>query len=124
MGGFLSWCQCTNSFSTGRGITINYLLIYNTTMFKSKSKGFINIIAALVIGALAVCVGALIDHTIQPISSPLSSKVGAVNYVTGGGTYRLASSISSTQTSIKLSSFTEPVSGTPYTMAYLNSALE
>ena len=48
----------------------------------------------------------------------------AYNYLTGGGTYRLASSISSTQNTIKLSSFKEPVSGTLYTMAYLNSALE
>lgn len=43
---------------------------------------------------------------------------------TGGGTYRLQSSISSTQTSITLSSFKEPVSGTLYTMAYLNSSIE
>jgi len=88
-------------------------------------KGFLNIIAALIVGAVAVIAGAFIDHKIQPasISAP-AQKVGAVNYVTGGGTYRLASSISSSQTTIKLSSFKEPVSGTPYTMSYLNSALE
>jgi len=39
----------------------------------------------------------------------------------GSGTYTLNSSISSTATSITLSSFTEPVSGTPYTMALLNT---
>lgn len=44
--------------------------------------------------------------------------------VTGGSTYRLQSSISSTQTTITLSSFKEPVSGTPYTMSYLNSSIE
>lgn len=40
---------------------------------------------------------------------------------TGGGTYYLQASISASQTTITLSSFTEPGSGTPYTMAYLNS---
>lgn len=39
----------------------------------------------------------------------------------GGSTYFLNSSISSTATSITLSSFTEPVSGTPYTMVLLNT---
>ncbi len=39
----------------------------------------------------------------------------------GGGTYTLGSSISSTDTSILLSSFLEPVSGTPYTMVLLNT---
>lgn len=39
----------------------------------------------------------------------------------GGGTYNLGSSISSTQTSILLSSFKEPVSLVPYTMALLNT---
>jgi len=42
-------------------------------------------------------------------------------YPAGGQTYTLGSSISSTDTSILLSSFTEPVSGTPYTMALLNT---
>lgn len=41
----------------------------------------------------------------------------------GGGTYFLNGSISSTATSITLSSFTEPVSGTPYTMALLNTEI-
>lgn len=90
-------------------------------MKSSIKKGFVNIIIALIIGALAVCTGAFIDKSFQ---TKTDTKVGAINYVTGGGTYRLASSVSSTQTSIKLSSFLEPVSGTPYTMAYLNSSLE
>jgi len=42
-------------------------------------------------------------------------------YTFGAGTYTLASSISSTDTSITLSSFLEPVTGTPYTMALLNT---
>lgn len=40
---------------------------------------------------------------------------------TGGGTYLLNSSISSSQTSITLTSFTEPGSGIPYTMSYINT---
>lgn len=39
----------------------------------------------------------------------------------GGKTYNLGSSIGSTDTSILLSSFLEPVSGTPYTMVLLNT---
>lgn len=41
----------------------------------------------------------------------------------GSGTYFLGSSIGSTDTSILLSSFLEPVSGTPYTMALLNTSI-
>lgn len=44
--------------------------------------------------------------------------------VTGGGTYRLQASLSSTQTTVTLSSFKEPVSNIPYTMSYLNSSIE
>lgn len=39
----------------------------------------------------------------------------------GATTYTLGNSISSTDTSILLTSFTEPVTGTPYTMALLNT---
>ncbi len=39
----------------------------------------------------------------------------------GAGTYTLNSSISSTATTITLTSFTEPVSGTPYTMVLIGS---
>lgn len=39
----------------------------------------------------------------------------------GGGTYNLGSSIGSTDTTILLSSFTEPVSNVPYTMVLLNT---
>lgn len=46
--------------------------------------------------------------------------LGAYN-PSGGGTYRLSGSIGTTNTSITLSSFKEPVSNVPYTMAYLNS---
>jgi hypothetical protein len=40
---------------------------------------------------------------------------------TGGGTYRIASSIGTANSSIRLSSFKEPVSNLPYTMSYLGS---
>lgn len=40
---------------------------------------------------------------------------------TGGSTYRLASSIGTTDTTIRLSSFKEPVSDIPYTMTYLDT---
>lgn len=43
---------------------------------------------------------------------------------TGGQTYSLAASISSTQNTILLSSFLEPVTNIPYTMSYLNSVIE
>lgn len=45
-------------------------------------------------------------------------------YPTGGGTYRLQSSIGTTNTSIPLSSFREPISNIAYTMSYLNSSVE
>lgn len=57
----------------------------------------------------------------SPTPSPTLT-LGAFN-PTGGGTYRMASSIGSTNTSINLSSFKEPVSNIPYTMAYLNSSV-
>lgn len=45
----------------------------------------------------------------------------ATYYPAGGGTYNLGSSIGSTDTSILLSSFLEPVSNVPYTMVLLNT---
>jgi hypothetical protein len=48
--------------------------------------------------------------------------LGAYN-PTGGGTYRLKTSIGTTNTTITLSSFKEPVSLIPYTMAYLNTTV-
>ena len=47
----------------------------------------------------------------------------SINLMTGGGTYRLQSSIGTTDSTIKLSSFLEPVSGTPYTMALINTTI-
>lgn len=42
----------------------------------------------------------------------------------GGSSYRLQTSIGSSNTTIRLSSFKEPVSNIPYTMTFLNSDLE
>ena len=55
-----------------------------------------------------------------PVEAP---RVGSFN-PTGGGTYRLQSSIGSSDTTITLSSFKEPVSNIYYTMTYLNSSIE
>lgn len=63
-----------------------------------------------------------INHTEQ-VEQPATVFGGTFN-PTGGQTYRLQSSISSTQTSITLSSFKEPVSNLKYTMSYLNSDIE
>lgn len=41
----------------------------------------------------------------------------------GGGTYRLRSSIGLSDTVVRLSSFKEPVSNIPYTMSYLNTSI-
>lgn len=45
-------------------------------------------------------------------------------YPSGGTTYRLQSSIGTTDSSINLSSFKEPISNIAYTMTYLNSNIE
>lgn len=43
---------------------------------------------------------------------------------TGAGTYYLEATITSSQNTISLTSFDEPVSNIPYTMSYLNSSIE
>jgi hypothetical protein len=84
-------------------------------MFHKNKRGFailpiITLAAILIFGGLGIY-----NHDISP-----SQNLGAFN-PTAGGTYRLGNSISSTDTSIKLSSFTEPISLTKYTMAMLNT---
>lgn len=56
----------------------------------------------------------------QPAAAPLAGNFNT----TGGGTYNLQATITSSQTTIQLSSFLEPQSGIPYTMTYLNSSVE
>lgn len=48
--------------------------------------------------------------------------LGAYN-ITGGGTYRLKTSVGGSDSSISLSSFKEPVSNNSYTMSYLNTSI-
>lgn len=76
----------------------------------------------LIIGSLILGGCVAVQKYFTPQKETPKVIVGAVNYApSGGGTYRTASSISSTQTTITLSSFAEPVSGTKYTMSVLNS---
>lgn len=58
----------------------------------------------------------------QVVQTPVAT-LGDYN-PTGGQTYRLQSSISTTQSTITLTSFKEPVSNIKYTMSYLNSVIE
>lgn len=58
----------------------------------------------------------------QKVEEQVEQNFGAFS-PTGGATYRLQSSINSSATTIKLSSFKEPVSLLPYTMTYLNTAI-
>lgn len=70
-------------------------------------------------GALVLAGGVLYGMSHQSATQSF----GAFN-PTGGGTYYLQSSINATQTTIALSSFTEPGSNIPYTMTYLHSSIE
>lgn len=64
-------------------------------------------------------------HNSQNYNAPVDSQTYAGIYSpTGGQTYRLQATVGSTQTSINLTSFKEPVSNIPYTMSYLNSSIE
>ena len=58
------------------------------------------------------------------VAALVAQTTQATYYPAGGGTYTLQSSIGLTNTTIKLSSFKEPVSNNLYTMSYLNSDLE
>jgi hypothetical protein len=57
----------------------------------------------------------------QPVQDKTEVIAGNFNPV-GGGTYRLQNSIGSSNSTINLSSFAEPISGIPYTMTYLNTS--
>ncbi len=87
---------------------------------KQTNKGFIGAIALGLI-AVFVTVGSFIAY--RNLHNQPALTAGAFN-PTGGQTYRLQSSISSTQTTITLTSFKEPISNIKYTMSYLNSTIE
>lgn len=58
-----------------------------------------------------------------PVKAPtISTTLGDFN-PTGGGTYHLSTAIGTTDTSIILTSFKEPISNTLYTMTYLNTSI-
>ncbi len=78
-------------------------------------------IGAGLIGVAVVISGWL---GVAPSTAPatVDSSLGAYS-VTGGGTYHLKTSAGISDSTIQLSSFTEPVSNTPYTMAYLNTVI-
>lgn len=54
--------------------------------------------------------------------SPDKLSFGAYN-ITGGGTYRLKSSVGISDATLQVSTFKEPVSNIPYTMSYLNTTV-
>ena len=58
----------------------------------------------------------------EMIDDVVEEKLGAFN-PSGGASYRLKASIGSTNTTIPLSSFKEPISNILYTMSYLNSTI-
>jgi hypothetical protein len=67
----------------------------------------------------------LVPETHAPVpEAPVAveQNVGAYN-ISGGGTYRLKSSVGTTDTTVSLSSFKEPISGQKYSMAYLNTTI-
>lgn len=65
---------------------------------------------------LTLVVGYRYTHQQAPLFSAYSPS--------GGGTYRLLSSVGSSDTTVTLASFKEPVSNIRYTMSYLNSTIE
>lgn len=80
---------------------------------------------ATVITAGVLSVGSFLGlyHPTNQVTNDVApAALGAFN-PSGGGTYRLQTSLGSTDTTIRLSSFKEPISNTPYTMAYLNSSI-
>lgn len=90
---------------------------------KNYKNGFINVLVALAIGAIAVISGALLQKYPHQQVNTIENKseiVGAVPTFTSGKVYTLyGGGISSTDTSIKLSSFLQPVSGQPILTADL-----
>lgn len=74
------------------------------------------------LGLLALIGGNQVQKDIQPVAQSQVQTLGDFN-PTGGGSYRLQSSVGVSSTVINLSSFKEPISGLNYTMAYLGSSI-
>lgn len=77
------------------------------------------LITGVIIAAAAWIGIFLVGPKPQPVQQTMPT-VGSFS-PSGGGTYRMAQSIGTADTSFKLSSFKEPVSNIPYTMSYLGS---
>ncbi len=73
-----------------------------------------------IIVGLILLVGVVLGIYKTPTSTPRSGSFAP----SGGSTYRLGQSVGTSDSSIKLSSFKEPVSAIPYTMSYLGSSIE
>lgn len=63
-----------------------------------------------------------VQQPVPQLAEITDAVLGAFN-PSGGGTYRLQSSVSSSASSVTLSSFKEPVSNIPYTMTHLNTSI-
>lgn len=85
-------------------------------------------LSGTVFGALTFLGGVLIGQAffIFPAinSATQTAPIAGAFNTTGGGTYNLQATITSSQNTIQLSSFLEPQSNIPYTMSYLNSSIE
>lgn len=98
--------------------------LYNT--FHNIGVGLAKVIA---VGLISVLSTAGYQIPVQQIPTQVPTQVSQEtpllgNYnPSGGGTYRLQTSIGTTDTSVRLSSFKEPISNIPYTMTYLNSSI-
>lgn len=77
----------------------------------------------LFLAKIIVGVGMMVSSLFGHHQTPALTAGGTFN-PTGGGTYRLQSSISTTASTLTLTSFKEPVSNIAYTMTYLNSSIE
>lgn len=74
-------------------------------------------------GLGAIIGGLFVSHQTVVNTPDYTPSFGAYS-PTGGSTYRLGQSVGTSDTTIRLSSFKEPVSNIPYTMTYLNSDIE
>lgn len=82
-------------------------------------RGFIETFGVIILGLSLLVGGGVAYKIFKDKSSQVN--VGAAFSPVSGGTYRLQSSIGTSNTSITLSSFKEPVSNIPLTMAYMNT---
>jgi len=89
---------------------------------KNYKKGFIDLVAVAFIGIALLVASGVAFYKESSLSKKTEPSFGSFS-PTAGGTYRLQSSVGTSNTSITLSSFKEPTSGIKYTMSYLNSSI-